>query len=136
VHGEEGAFRRWMRFELDTLHAGLVTQRRSLAELLKEASPSAPARGGGHAFDPAELRRLDARLDLEQRYRLRLPMHLYASGEVEDALYTLDAAVAETMVRLGYARGKPDAQGKVWVARALALAALRDWPTCVQFVYL
>lgn len=133
--GDEGTFRRWMRFELDTLHAGLVSQRRPLVDLLKEAEPGAPARGGLHRFDPAELRRLAERLPSELRFALRLPIQLYADTEVPDAMQVRDHAAAEALGHVGY--GTMGAEGgKAWLARALALQAVRDWPTCVQFVYL
>lgn len=136
VHGDEGAFRRWMRFESDTLHSGLVTQRRPLADLLREAAPKAQARGGEHLFDPRELARLAAKVPLELRYALRLPMHLYADSEVGDAVYVQDAAAAEALALLGIPLGTPDAQGRAWFGRALGLEVLRDWPTCAQLVYL
>lgn len=136
MRGDEGTFRRWVAFELGTLHAGLVSQRRLLADLLQEAQPSAPARGGTHAFEPRELRALAERLPTELRYALRLPIHLYTDGEVADALYAQDPASAEALALLGYAAARPDARGRVWVARSLASQAVRDWPTSVQFVYL
>jgi uncharacterized protein (UPF0216 family) len=136
VRGDEGAFTRWMRFELDTLHAGLVSQRRPLADLLREAKPTAPARGGAHEFDVKELARLAAKLPTEARFALRLPMHLYVDSEVHDALYVMDPAVAEALEAVGVHLGQKDARERRWLARALALEVLRDWPTTVQFVYL
>jgi uncharacterized protein (UPF0216 family) len=136
MHGDEGAFRRWMRFESDSVHAGLVTQRRALADLLREPSPSAPARGGTHAFDAAELRRLAERLPTELRFALRLPMQLTVDSEVGDAVAVQDAATAEALGLLGCALGPPDARGRAWLARSLALQVLRDWPTSAQFVVL
>lgn len=136
MHGDEGAFRNWMRFELDTLHSGLVTQRRLLADLLREPTPTAPARGGAHHFEPRELARLAERVPSELRFTLKLPLHVYVDSEVGDALYVLDRAAGEALATLGYTLGQPDKQGRQWFGRALGLAMLRDWPTCVQFVYL
>lgn len=136
VHGDEGVFRRWMRFELDTLHSGLVTQRRPLADLLREARPSAPARGGAHAFEPAELQRLAAKLPTELHFSVRLPFQLYVDTELEDSLVVQDRAAAEALAVLGFVHVEPDTQGRVWLARAVGLQLLRDWPTCAQFVYL
>jgi len=136
MHGDEGAFQKWMRFELDTLHAGLVSQRRTLADLLREAQPSAPARDGTHAFEPAELRRLAQALPTELRYTLRLPIPLYFDSALGDACYVLDRAAAEALAPMRVTQVRPDAQGKVWFSRAVALQAMRDWPTCVQMVYL
>lgn len=136
MHGDEGVFRRWMRFELDTLHAGLVTQRRLLADLLKEPRPSAPARNGQHAFEPRELARLAEALPTELRFGLKLPVHVYVDSEVGDALYVMDRAAAEALRALGYAASEPDKQGRSWFGRALGLQMLRDWPTAVQLVYL
>lgn len=136
VHGDEGAFHRWMRFELDAIHSGLVAQRRPLADLLREAAPTAQARGGEHRFDRRELERLAAALPTELRYALRLPVHVYVDSESGDAVYVQDRAAAEALALLGHAVGRPDAQGRAWFGRALGLALLRDWPTCAQFVYL
>jgi uncharacterized protein (UPF0216 family) len=136
VLGDEGAFRKWLSWELDTLHAGLVTQRRLLADLLREEHPSAPARGGTHAFDRRELERLAARLPTEARYALRLPMHLYVSTEVADAVNVQDPAAADALRTLGVTLGRPDERGRAWIGRATGLQVLRDWPTCAQMVYL
>lgn len=136
VHGDEGAFRHWMRFELDTLHSGLVTQRRALADLLREDQPAAPSRAGAHRFDRRELERLAGLLPTELRFTLRLPVQVYVDSEVGDAVYVLDRAVAEALPALGIEAGAPDRQGRVWFGRALGLALVRDWPTCAQFVYL
>ena len=136
VHGDEGAFGKWMRFELETIHSGLVTQRRALADLLREPAPTAPARNGAHAFDLRELGRLAATLPTELRFQVRLPMQVYVDSEVADSLYVLDRHGAEALGALGYVLGAPDAQGRRWFGRAVGLAMLRDWPTSVQFVYL
>lgn len=136
VHGDEGAFRHWMRFELDTIHSGLVTQRRALADLLREPRPTAPSRGGAHPFDPKELQRLAGRVPTELRFTLRLPLQVYVDSEVGDAVYVLDPAVAEALPALGIQGSAPDRQGRVWFGRALGLVLVRDWPTCAQFVYL
>jgi uncharacterized protein (UPF0216 family) len=106
-----------------------------LAELLREAEPSTPARGGSHAFDPRELRRLAEALPTELRVTLRLPMHVYGDTEVPDAMYVMDRVAADALAHLGYIT-VTNRGDKVWLARALALQAVRDWPTCVQFVYL
>jgi uncharacterized protein (UPF0216 family) len=76
VRGDEGDLRRYLRFELDTLHAGLVTQRKAFTALRKEPHPSAPARNGIHPFDPRELERLAQALPTEVQLALRLPIHL------------------------------------------------------------
>lgn len=135
MFGDERAFQRFLRMELDTIHAGLVTQRRLLADLLREAEPKAQARDGEHRFAPAELQRLAERVPTELRYGLRLPIHLYADTEVPDAVYVMDPPSAEALRLLGYAPGQPDARGRCWFARAIGLGALRDWPTCVQLVH-
>jgi uncharacterized protein (UPF0216 family) len=135
VFGDEPAFQRFLRMELDTLHAGLVTQRRLLADLLREAEPKALARGGEHRFERRELDALAARLPAELRYTLRLPVHVYMDADIGDATYVLDPPSAEALRALGYVLGQPDARGRCWFGRAVALAALRDWPTCVQLVY-
>ena len=136
MHGDEGAFRKWMSFELNTLHAGLVTQRRPLADLLKEEKPTAVARGGVHEFDRAELARLAAVVPTELRYTLRLPVHVYVDTDVPDALNVQDRPAAEALGLMGYVTSSADRHGKAWFARSIGLQLLRDWPTCVQFVYL
>jgi uncharacterized protein (UPF0216 family) len=136
VHGDEGAFRKWMSSELSTLHSGLVTQRRALADLLREAQPVAPARDGAHAFDTGELQRLAARLPTELRFTLRLPVAVYTDSDVGDSLYVLDRAAGEALGALGYTLAAPDLQGRQWFGRPVGLAMLHDWPTCVQLVYL
>lgn len=136
MHGDEGALRRYLRFELDTLHAGLVTQRRPLLDLRKEPRPSAPARNGTHAFDPRELERLAQALPTELQLALRLPIHLYVDTDAGDAVYVQDAPAAEALASVGFELGSPDPQGRRWCSRARALQVVRDWPTCTQFVYL
>ncbi|MCA1812397.1 MAG: DUF61 family protein [Halobacteriales archaeon] len=136
MFGDERAFQRYLRMELGTIHAGLVSQRRLLADLLREAEPKAQAKEGEHRFEPRELQAMAARLAAEMRYALRLPMHVYVDTESGDAVYVMDPPSIEALRALGYALGRPDERGRAWFGRARGLAMVRDWPTCVQLVYL
>lgn len=132
---DEGALRKWMGFELGKLSSGLVTQPVRLADLLAMPAPQAPTREGGtHAFDPATLRRLAARLPAHTAALLRLPVTVVEPNDLVDG-YVEDAAAIAALQALGLAPTAPR-DGRLWMAAVLWRRLARDWPGVFQFLML
>ena len=132
---EESVLTRWMGMEVARINEGLVAERKTLASLLDEESPSAGTRGGGvHRFDREVLALLGGRLPEGIRTALRLPIVFFFDVDVRDSCYLADEAGVEALKSLGeLGEGRKSSGGKLWVSRAIAFAIARRYPTVVQF---
>jgi uncharacterized protein (UPF0216 family) len=118
------------------MNDGVVAERRPLASLLPEESPRAPTKGGGeHHFSRETLSALAGRLPGEIREALRLPILFYFDVNVRDSCYLADESAVKALRTLGdLGEGRRLTKGRLWVARAIAYAIARKYPTAVQFV--
>lgn len=130
------AIDRWIALEMRKLSEGLVTAPRPLGDLLLEAAPSAPTRGGGaHSFDPAVLARLASALSALDRRRVRLPVTFYVHHEMPDDAYVADEAAGRLLHALGEVPlGLEPREGRLWLGHARARAIAAKHPTAFQFV--
>jgi hypothetical protein len=134
---DESVLTRWMGMEIARINDGVVSARKSLAALLSEENPKAVTRGGGeYRFSREILAALGERLPGEIRKALRLPILFFLDMDVRDSCYLADEAAVEALRILGdLGEGRRLSRGKLWVARAIAYAIARKYPTTVQFVF-
>ena len=125
---------RWMGLEMRGLTQGLVTRKRTLADLLQEDPPSAVTREGDpHPFDLGVLERLADVTSLGERRRLRLPITLRIHADLEIQASVEDELAAEVLRRLaGVERAYPYRDGRAWFPYSLGLEFLLQYPTAVQ----
>lgn len=132
-----GSFDRWIALELGRINAGLVVQRKSLAQLRAEARPACVTRGGGeHTFDPAALERLASVLTPAEAQTLRLPITLFATGELEDHVYVAEELAAKTLRALEkYGRAFPFREGRMYLPHSLAVDLMQRSGGTVQLAF-
>lgn len=118
-----GAVDRWIALELGRINAGLVVERKSLAQLRAEPRPACPTRDGGeHVFERAALDRLAAVLTPTQAEDLRLPITLFATGEIGDHVYVSDELAARALrVLEEFGVAFPFRNGRMYLPHSLAV---------------
>ena len=132
---EEPVLSRWMGMEIARINDSIVVGRRSLSELLSEEDPKAVTRGGGeYHFSRETLAALEGRLPEEIRGALKLPILFFFDVDVRDSCFLADGTAVEALRALGdLGEGRKVTGGRLWVARAIAFAIARKYPTAVQF---
>ncbi len=132
-----GAVDRWISLELGRLNAGLVVERKSLARLLAESEPACLTREGGeHAFDRAALERLAAVLTPAEAEALRLPILLFATGDLEDHVVLSEEVAAKALRALEkYGAAFPFRAGRMYLPHSLAVDLVRRSGGTVQLAF-
>ena len=135
---DESVMMKWMALEFGRMNKGIVTSRRTLAELLAEVAPTAATKGGGeHRFDRRVLAALGEKLPPEMHRRLRLPILFRQDMTVASGVYLTDEAAVTALQMLGelgplYRMEKE----RLWISRPIAYAILLKYPTAVQMMIL
>jgi uncharacterized protein (UPF0216 family) len=132
---EESVLTRWMGMEIARINDGVVRAPRSLAGLLAMEDPQAVTRGGGeYHFNRETLATLGSRLPEKIRGTLKLPIFFFFDIDIRDSCYLRDETAVDALLALGdLGEGRRLTGGRLWVARAIAFAIARKYPTAVQF---
>ncbi len=132
-----GGVDRWISFELGRLNAGLVAERKSLAALRAEARPACRTREGEeHVFDRAALDRLARLLSEDEAAALRLPMILFATGDLEDHVYLSEEVAADALRRLeNFGTAFPFRNGRMYLPHSLAVDLVRHGGGTIQLAF-
>ncbi len=133
---DESVFMKWMRLEIGRMNDGIVAERKALARLLHEETPSSTTNAGGaYAFDRGVLRVLGESLPDDLHRRLRLPIFFYFDATVPGSCFLADEAAVQALQCLGEISHMRRLQnGRLWVARPIAYAIAQKYPTAVQIV--
>jgi len=125
---------RWMRMEVSKINDGIVTERKSLAQLLIQERPVARTKSGDeHLFDKETLLFLKNNLPRELHTKLRLPILFFYSMNVPDSCYLNDESAFHALQELGdFSKMRRMQKGKLWVGRSIAYSIMRKYPTVVQ----
>lgn len=132
-----GAIDRWIALEVGRINAGLVVARKSLAQLRAEPRPACVTREGGeHGFDRPALDRLAAVLSREEAEALRLPITLFATGELEDHVYVSEELAAKALRSLEkYGAAFPFRDGRMYLPHSLAVDLVHRSGGTLQLVF-
>lgn len=132
---EESVLTRWMGMEIARINDSVVAGRKTLALLLAEKDPKARTKGGGeYHFSRETLATLGEWLDEGTRKALNLPLIFFFSVDVRDSCYLTDETAVEALQALGdLGERRRLTDGRLWIARAIAYAIARKYPTAIQF---
>jgi uncharacterized protein (UPF0216 family) len=132
-----GGIDRWVSFELGRLNAGLVVEKKSLARLRSEARPACRTREGDeHTFDRQALDRLAGLLTKEEQEELRLPITLFAAGDLEDSAYLAEELAARVMRAVeSFGPAFPYREGRMYLPHSLAVDIMRRSGGTVQLAF-
>ncbi len=128
---------RWIALELGRINAGLVVQRKTLAQLRAESRPACATREGAeHAFDRAALDRLAAILTPAEAEALRLPITLFATGDLEAHVYLAEEVAAKALRGLEkYGAAFPFRGGRMYLPHSLAIDLVHRSGGTVQLAF-
>ncbi|MBP2146112.1 uncharacterized protein (UPF0216 family) [Methanofollis sp. W23] len=132
--GEESVLKKWISLEVGRIKDGLVAEKKSLARLLTESSPSAVTKGGKeHAFDREAVQMLGERLPEKFHFRLMLPVTFYSTLDITDSYYLRDETAFRALQALGeLSEMREMREGKLWVSNAIVYAIMRKYPSLVE----
>lgn len=127
---------RWMRTEISKMNEGVVFERKSLAQLLREEKPSAKTKAGkDHLFEITTLKNLGEKLPEKLHDKLKLPILFFFDNQVPDSCYLNDAYALEALQNLKeISRLRTMQQGRLWIGRSIAYLIMKKYPTAVQIV--
>jgi uncharacterized protein (UPF0216 family) len=125
-----------MQVEMKRINAAVVIERKTLAVLHTEESPSAKTKGGKeHFFNRVALDLLWEQLLPNLRDRLRLPILFYSDMDVPDSCYLTDEIAVKALQILGeISLLRISRKGKVWVSRPIVYAMMRKYPSLIQIM--
>lgn len=123
----------WMRWEFHTLNAGFVTRSKPLRALLEAGESLRTRDGDPYDIDRRALERLAAVCTPSERERLRLPVTIHFTADVEDAAYVTDELAADVLHRLeGWGEAYVYRDGKMWLPQSLAVDILLRYGGALQ----
>ncbi len=136
--GEPGFIERWTEREGRTLNADLVTAKKSLAALLREAVPACVTRSGNPwPIDREVLERIAARCSPAETEELRLPIWLHVSSELGDTCYLTDPVAGEVLRRVeSFGPAFPFREGRMHIPLSLGIDLASRDRGAVQQVFL
>jgi uncharacterized protein (UPF0216 family) len=136
--GEPGFIERWTERESRSLNAGLVTKKKSLAELLREPAPACTTREGGPwPIDRGALERLAAGCGPTEAEALRLPISIHFSGDLADACYVTDPVAAAALRRAeSFGPAFPFREGRMYLPLSLGVDLVSRYGGAIQRVFL
>jgi len=131
---DDSVLMRWMRTEVTRINEGIVTERKSLSQLLMEERPASRTRTGNeYVFDRDILELFREKLPSELHQKLRLPIILFYSPNVPDSCYLNDPNAFHALQLLGdLSELRRMQQGRLWVGRAIAYTIMKKYPSAVQ----
>ena len=125
---------RWMRLEVSRINEGIVTERKSLSQLLIEDRPASRTKAGEeYLFDKETLEFLRDNFPEELHYKLKLPILFFYSMNVPDSCYLMDESALRALQILGeFSKMRRMQKGRLWVGRSIAYSIMKKYPTVVQ----
>ncbi len=121
-----------MRWESDRLNASVVVHPKPLAALRAHATLETRD-GEPYEIEPAVLQRFAAVCAPAEQGRLRLPITLHFSSDVEDSAYLIDELACDVLRRLeAWGPTYPYRNGKMWIPASLAVDLLLRYRGALQ----
>jgi uncharacterized protein (UPF0216 family) len=122
-----------MRWEFNTLNAGFVTRSKPLRALLEAGESLRTRDGDPYDIDRRVLERLAAVCTPPERERLRLPITIHFTADVEDAAYVTDELAADVLHRLeSWGEAYAYRDRKMWLPQSLAADILLRYGGALQ----
>jgi uncharacterized protein (UPF0216 family) len=131
---DDSILMRWMRIEVGKLNDGLVSERKSLAQLLTEKRPVSRTKSGEeHVFDKDILEELGSKLPTNLHRKLKIPIIFFSDNRVPDSCYLNDPVALEALQILGeMSKMRRMQQGKLWIGRSIAYTIMKKYLSVVQ----
>ncbi|WP_407283208.1 DUF61 family protein [Methanolobus sp. WCC1] len=131
---DDSVLMRWMKIEVGKINDGLVSERKSLAQLLTEERPASQTKAGNeHIFDKDILEELGNKLPTNLHRKLKIPIIFFSDNRVPDSCYLNDPVALEALQILGeMSKMRRMQQGKLWIGRSIAYTIMKKYLSVVQ----
>ncbi len=131
---DEPVMMRWMQLEIARINDGLVTEKKTLSDLMEDNAPASRTKSGKeYRFDRSALREFSKNVPEELRKALRVPITFYFDSGVPDSAFLTDERALTAFQALGdLSKLRTMRDGRAWVGRAIVYALLRKYPSLVQ----
>ncbi len=133
---DESVLSRWMTLEISKINRSVVTERRSLTDLVVMDRPALVTKGGGeYRFDKKTLILIGNALPADLSRNLRLPILCYFDSAVGDSCFITDPYAFEALKilkEISPMRGMTD--GRLWIGKTIVFAIMRKYPSAMQIV--
>ena len=138
MRGDPGFIERWAERESRSLNAGLVTAKRTLAELLADPAPACTTRGGDPwPIERSALERLAAACGPADAEALRLPISIHFSGDLADSCYVTNPVAAGVLRRAeSFGPAFPYREGRMYLPLSLGVDLVSRYKGAIQQVFL
>ncbi len=132
---EDNRFRKLITSQLKDLNTGMVSQKKSLKQLMNEKEPSVRKRNGEHHYFKKEhLKEVDEKVPIHKKDELKLPIMIYNDPSLNQCFVKkkIEGKVLKGMV--GYQK-KRSSRDKVWFSKPLISDVIREYDDIFQFVW-
>jgi uncharacterized protein (UPF0216 family) len=132
---KESAMEKWFKFEIAKINSGIVTKKKSLKELVLEASPQTEAKDGSiYYFNKDALNNLAKELP-ENMHSITLPISFYFSFDVKGSVYVAEKKSLLALKHLGEVPKDAElVDGRCWISKSLIIDMMKRRPSIIQFV--
>jgi uncharacterized protein (UPF0216 family) len=133
---DEGVLMKWMQLELGRMNDGVVSERKTLAELVREDRPVSITRAGReYRFNREMIALLAGHLPADIHARLKLPVLFFFDSTVNDSCFLVDEPAFRALLHLGELSPLREMEnGRLWVGKPIVFALMRKYPTIIQIM--
>lgn len=132
---DDDRFRKIISSQLKSLNTDMVSQKKSLKELLNEKEPSVKTRKGSkHKFDREHLKKIEGSIPLNKKYELKLPIMVYNDPSL-DQCYVKKRVEAELLKELIGLNNKTIKDDKTWFSKPLITEIIREYDDIFQLIW-
>jgi uncharacterized protein (UPF0216 family) len=133
---DESVLTRWMQLELGRMNDGIVSERKTLAQLVREDRPVSVTKAGKeYRFDREMIALLAQHLPADLHARLKLPILFFFDSTVNDSCFLADEPAFRALVLLGELSPMREMEdGRLWVGKPIVFALMRKYPTIIQIM--
>lgn len=135
--GSESTFFKWMRVKMGKINKGIVSQRKSLSQLLSEELPQSETKAGEeYFFEKDVLIAISEEISEDIQNRMRLPIIFFSDNRVPDSCYINDEYAFKTLQILGeISKMRRMQQGKMWLGKSIAYSIIKKYPSVFQIAF-
>jgi len=133
----ESTFLKWMRVEMGKINKGIVSQRKSISQLLNEEIPQSETKAGDeYFFEKDVLTAISEEIPEDIRNRLRLPIIFISDNRVPDSCFINDEYAFKALQILGeFSKLRRMQQGKLWLGKSIAYSIMKKYPSVFQIAF-
>jgi uncharacterized protein (UPF0216 family) len=133
---DESVLTRWMQLELGRMNDGVVSQRKTLAQLLREDRPVSVTKAGKeYRFNGDSIACLGEHLPAEIHSRLKIPILFFFDSTVNNSLFLADEPAFRALLYLEeFSPLREMEDGRLWVGKPIVFALMRKYPTIIQIM--